>query len=199
MSAHEVAAYEVAHPEENLTERDESGKEVLPAPVRHSLALLLVSIALWFIGYNAMETWFTTYAAAEWGMALGDASRCLIVANLGAIVSYIPVGSIASRVGRKRTILVGICMIEGTIAGLAAGVVANGIADNETGVLEHRKRIELIVDGELADMDFRRVLSSGKERWKKWPDLDTGVLLLISAAILMGPGLKDMKITHSDL
>jgi len=43
-------------------------------------------------------------------------------------------------------------MIEGTIAGLAAGVVANGIADNETGVLEHRKRIELIVDGELADM-----------------------------------------------
>jgi len=105
---HEVAAYEAAHPEENLTERDESGKEVLPVPVRRSLTMLLVSIALWFIGYNAMETWFTTYAAAEWGMALGDASRCLIVANLGAIVSFIPVGSIASRVGRKRTILVGI-------------------------------------------------------------------------------------------
>ena len=61
-----------------------------------------------------METWFTTYAAAEWGMALGDASRCLIVANLGAIVSFIPVGSIASRVGRKRTILVGICMTRST-------------------------------------------------------------------------------------
>jgi len=56
---HEVAAYEAAHPEENLTERDESGKEVLPVPVRRSLTMLLVSIALWFIGYNAMETWFT--------------------------------------------------------------------------------------------------------------------------------------------
>jgi MFS family permease len=123
---HDVAEYEAEHPEENLTEKDESGNEVLPKPVRRSLTFLLVSIALWFIGYNAMETWFTTYAAAEWGMALGDASRCLIVANLGAIASYIPVGHIAGKVGRKRTILVGICMLGGGFAFCAAWTFAGG-------------------------------------------------------------------------
>ena len=123
---HDVAEYEAEHPEENLTEKDESGNEVLPKPVRRSLTFLLVSIALWFIGYNAMETWFTTYAAAEWGMALGDASRCLIVANLGAIASYIPVGHIAGKVGRKRTILVGICMLGGGFAFCALWTFAGG-------------------------------------------------------------------------
>lgn len=123
---HDVAEYEAEHPEENLTEKDESGNEVLPKPVRRSLTFLLVSIALWFIGYNAMETWFTTYAAAEWGMALGDASRCLIVANLGAIASYIPVGHIAGKVGRKRTILVGICMLGGGFAFCAVWTFAGG-------------------------------------------------------------------------
>ena len=123
---HDVAEYEAEHPEENLTEKDESGNEVLPKPVRRSLTFLLVSIALWFIGYNAMETWFTTYAAAEWGMALGDASRCLIVANLGAIASYIPVGHIAGKVGRKRTILVGICMLGGGFAFCAVWTFVGG-------------------------------------------------------------------------
>ena len=123
---HDVAEYEAEYFEENLTEKDESGNEVLPKPVRRSLTFLLVSIALWFIGYNAMETWFTTYAAAEWGMALGDASRCLIVANLGAIASYIPVGHIAGKVGRKRTILVGICMLGGGFAFCAVWTFAGG-------------------------------------------------------------------------
>ena len=108
-----------------LVEKDAAtGKEVLPAPVRRSLGFLLASIALWFIGYNAMETWFTTYAQAEWGMALGEASRCLIVANVGAIVSYIPVGAIASRVGRKRTIQGGIVLLGGGFAFCAAWTFA---------------------------------------------------------------------------
>ncbi len=105
--------YEAAHPEENLIVTDESGKESLPPEVKKSLGFLLASIALWFIGYNAIETWFTTYANHMWGMALGDASLCLTIATVGAIVSYIPAGALASRFGRKKTILGGVALLAG--------------------------------------------------------------------------------------
>ena len=104
----EMHAYEAAHPEDNLSEKDESGKETLPADVKKSLLFLLLSISSWFIGYNAIETWFTTYANHVWDMSLGGASVCLTIATLGAVISYIPVGAVASRIGRKRTILFGI-------------------------------------------------------------------------------------------
>ena len=107
----EMHRFEAAHPEQQLTETDAGGKERLPKPVARSLGFLLVSIALWFIGYNAIDTWFTTYAAREWNMSLGEASRCLTVASAGAIVSYIPIGQLASRIGRKKTILIGVATL----------------------------------------------------------------------------------------
>jgi MFS family permease len=79
--------------------------------VKKSLGFLLASIALWFIGYNGVTTWFTTYVSQVMGEGLGGASTCLLVATAGAIVSYIPIGIIASRVGRKRTIQAGIILL----------------------------------------------------------------------------------------
>ncbi len=110
----QVENYELLHPEENLSVEDESGNEVLPAEVRRSLRFLLFSVALWFIAYNGMETWFTTYAVKMWNMALGDASRCMLVANAGAIVFFIPSGMLASKIGRKKTILLGIVFLGGS-------------------------------------------------------------------------------------
>ena len=108
----EQAEYEKAHPEQNLTQTNENTKtEELPADVKRSLSFLLVSIALWFIGYNAITTWFTTYAQNVWNMSLGSSSLCLTVATVGAIASYIPVGNIASKVGRKKTISFGVILL----------------------------------------------------------------------------------------
>ena len=107
--AAEQAEYEAAHPEDTVAEVTESGE--LPAQVKRSLAFLLVSISLWFFGYNAISTWFTTYASNVWSMPLGSATMCLTIATAGAIVSYIPVGNIASKVGRKKTILFGVCLL----------------------------------------------------------------------------------------
>jgi len=109
--AAENQALEKQHPEWNLAEDDGSGQEVLPAPVKRSLGFLLASIALWFIGYNGVTTWFTTYVAEVMGEGLGGASTCLLVATAGAIVSYIPIGVLASKVGRKRTIQAGIVLL----------------------------------------------------------------------------------------
>lgn len=102
---------EKKHPEWNLAEDDGSGNETLPKPVKKSLIFLLSSICLWFIGYNAVETWFTTYVSKVMGQALGGASTCLLIATGGAVISYIPIGIIASKVGRKRTIMAGIILL----------------------------------------------------------------------------------------
>ena len=80
---------EEQHPEWNLSEEDESGNETLPADVKRSLGFLLASIALWFTGYNAVTTWFTTYVSVVMGQGLGGASTCLLVATAGAIVSCV--------------------------------------------------------------------------------------------------------------
>ena len=107
----ENQALEARHPEWNLAEDDGSGHEVLPAPVKRSLGFLLASIALWYIGYNGVTTWFTAYISEIMGEGLGTASRCLLVATAGAIVSYIPIGAVASKVGRRKTILAGCALL----------------------------------------------------------------------------------------
>ena len=113
----EQKKYEEAHPEDTLTEVTENG-EALPADVKKSLGFLLASIALWFIGYNGVTTWFSVYASEMWSMTLGQANTCLTIATAGAIVSYIPVGNIASRVGRRKTIRFGTLLLSGSF-GLA--------------------------------------------------------------------------------
>ncbi len=115
--AKQQAEYEAAHPEENLTEKVSETKTVMPKAVKKSLAFMLASIALWFIGYNGITTWFTTYAKEVWNMDIGLASTCLTVATAGAIVSYIPIGALASKFGRKDTIRVGALLLSTCFAG----------------------------------------------------------------------------------
>ena len=115
--AAENQALEAQHPEWNLAEDDGSGNEVLPSDVRHSLGFLLASIALWFIGYNGITTWFTTYVDKVMGQGLGGASTCLLIATAGAIISYIPIGSLASKIGRKKTIMMGIILLAACFLG----------------------------------------------------------------------------------
>ncbi len=73
-----------------------------------SLILLLASVALWYIGYNSVTTKYSVYATRELGF---DYNLTLIIAQAAAVVSYIPVGIISSKLGRKKTILSGILML----------------------------------------------------------------------------------------
>lgn len=109
----ENRALEAKHPEWNLAKSDGSGNETLPSPVKRSLAFLLASIALWFAGYNGVTTWFTTYIAVVMGEGLGGASTCLLVGTIGAIISYLPIGMLASKFGRKTMISFGTLLLTG--------------------------------------------------------------------------------------
>ena len=81
---------------------------VLPKDQFKSLMLILASVALWYIGYNSITSKYSVYATNELGV---DYGLTLIVAQAAAIVSYIPVGMIASKFGRRKTILVGVAML----------------------------------------------------------------------------------------
>ncbi len=81
-----------------------------------SLAFILVSVALWYMGYNAVTSKYSVYAGEVLQL---DFNLTLIIAQAAAIVSYIPVGIIASKVGRKKTILAGVAML-----GIAFGAAA---------------------------------------------------------------------------
>ena len=107
----ENRALEAEHPEWNLAKDDGSGNEVLPKPVKKSLGFLLASIALWFAGYNGVTTWFTVYIGKVMGEGVGGASRCLLVGTAGAIVSYLPIGMLASRFGRRNMIRFGTILL----------------------------------------------------------------------------------------
>ena len=111
--AAENRALEAEHPEWNLAEDDGSGSEVLPAPVKKSLGFLLASIALWFAGYNGVTTWFTVYIGKVMGEGIGGASTCLLVGTAGAIVSYMPIGMLASKFGRRKMIRFGVILQTG--------------------------------------------------------------------------------------
>ena len=103
--------YEDAHPEENLTETNEENKTVMPKPVKKSLIFLLLSVAFWYIGYNGISTFFTTFTQEVWGVGIGGASLCLTIATAAAIVCYIPAGIVASKIGRKKTIIAGVLLL----------------------------------------------------------------------------------------
>lgn len=84
--------------------------------VRKSLIFILTSIFFWFMAYNAVTTAFSKYAQDFLGIKGGGFAANLLIATLAAVISYIPVGIIATKVGRKKTILAGIAMLFASFA-----------------------------------------------------------------------------------
>lgn len=76
-----------------------------------SFAFMLVSIFLWFMGYNAITTSFSKYANVYWGLQGGAFAYTLMIAQAAAIIAYIPVGIISTKFGRKKTIMGGIVLL----------------------------------------------------------------------------------------
>jgi len=79
-----------------------SGKE------RTSLLLILTSVVLWFFGYNAVISKYSVYAGSVLNL---DYNTTLTIATGAAILAYLPVGMVSSRIGRKKTILGGIVIL----------------------------------------------------------------------------------------
>ena len=83
----------------------------LQKQTKKALRLGLISIFLWFMGYNAITTSFSKYANVYWGLEGGAFAYTLMIAQAAAIVSYVPSGMIASKFGRRKTILGGVALL----------------------------------------------------------------------------------------
>lgn len=88
---------------------------------KRSFLLILASIALWYFGYNAVTSKYSVYAGNILNM---DYNTTLLLAQAAAIVAYLPAGMVASKIGRKKTIIAGVLML--TCAFAAAGTMRSG-------------------------------------------------------------------------
>ena len=75
---------------------------------KRSLILILLSVALWYFGYNAVTSKYAVYATNILDM---DYNTTMLLAQGAAIVAYMPAGIIASKIGRKKTILGGVAIL----------------------------------------------------------------------------------------
>ena len=92
--------------EENT--EDNTEKRKLDKSEMKSLLLILASVALWYIGYNSITSKYVVYATTILNIDYGIS---LLVAQAAAIIAYIPVGLVASKLGRRKTILAGVTML----------------------------------------------------------------------------------------
>ncbi len=94
--------------EEAEAEELNESVEELGKDKRKSLFLILASVFLWFTGYNAVTTKLSDYApkVLEMGFSLP-----LLIAQGAALIAFIPIGIIATKIGRRKTILIGILML----------------------------------------------------------------------------------------
>ncbi|MBN1121755.1 MAG: MFS transporter [Anaerolineae bacterium] len=101
----------------------------LPKPHRSSLIKLLVAVFIFSIGYNAFETFYSSYAVAKLGVTAGQAARQFAIALIAFLVFAIPAGFIGERFGRRRSILAGLCIftVPVLIVVLVPGLVINEI------------------------------------------------------------------------
>ena len=99
--------------EEEKKEEDIGEKRKLSKAEQKSLLLILASIVLWFFGYNAVTSKYAVYAG---NILDKDYNTTMLIAQASAIVAFFPAGIIASKVGRKKTILAGITALATSFA-----------------------------------------------------------------------------------
>lgn len=89
---------------EVLNDEDKSGSRILFA------------IFFWFLGYSAVETFFTLYAQEHLGIGAGDGATLLSVFPLFFVLFAIPSGFIAARIGRRIAISFGLLIVSVMLA-----------------------------------------------------------------------------------
>lgn len=102
---------------ESLSETEEIVSEDKPLSKndKYNLIILIISVFFWFFGFNAIESFGSIYAnnvfdnSKIWGTVV-------IVLTVSSMLSFVPAGLLADKIGRKKTVLIGLgCIILGAL------------------------------------------------------------------------------------
>lgn len=102
-----------------------------------SALFILLAIFFWFLSYNGLETFWTTYGKEYLDIGESSAAAMLTYFALAFLVFALPSGFIAGRYGRKRTIMIGLTVLTILFAGaffttnmlyLSAMLIIGGVA-----------------------------------------------------------------------
>ena len=75
---------------------------------KFNLMLILLAILFWFMGFNAIETFFTLFATKNFNISDGDATMMLTGFSLAFLVFAIPAGLLGRKIGQRKTIIIGL-------------------------------------------------------------------------------------------
>jgi maltose/moltooligosaccharide transporter len=85
--------------------------QIIAADRDRSALRLLLAIFFWFLGYTAIEAFFTLYGTNHLGLDASEATLQLAYLSLFFVLAAIPSGLIAARIGRRVTISAGIILL----------------------------------------------------------------------------------------
>lgn len=93
---------------EQLAETEAASKidHKLTKQDKTNLVLLIASIFLWYMGFNAVETFWSTYGIEV--MNKGSVSIATVALTVASLITFIPAGKLVSKIGRKWSIVLGL-------------------------------------------------------------------------------------------
>jgi MFS family permease len=78
---------------------------------QHNAIRIFLAIFFWFVAMNAIETFITLYANHSLGMSEGRSVTLMTLNSLAFVIMALPAGLIGGKIGRKRTISIGIVVM----------------------------------------------------------------------------------------
>lgn len=93
-----------------------------------SFALILASIFMWFMGYNAVSSNLSIYTTKALNLSAGVASIISGVSMGISAIAFIPVGYMAAKIGRRKSIMIGFALAVVSFVLICFAVQPNDVA-----------------------------------------------------------------------
>ncbi len=117
-----IVVWKIQEPKDSTTRAVEARPDLIRslravvAEKEKSALYLFGAIFSWFVGYNAVETFFTLYGVKTLKMAPNNAAFLLTFLALMFVLFAVPSGFIAAKFGRRNTIMTGLALLAGLLA-----------------------------------------------------------------------------------